>query len=267
MPTPIFVFDLDGTLFDECHILHPRDREILLDRGDGIFIPATGRTLSSVRTSFRENGMFSDGKIPLPMITQNGARNYLPGEVLDSYFTFEPEVAEGILAVLDRFKRLPLLLMSADQIHTLHLETTDPTSLWDFDGIPFDSNDPNLRISKILVYGENPDDLQEVEEALRVFQAEPVYSLPTLFELTPKGITKASGVRCLAKSMGMPDAAIFAAGDGGNDLPLFGIATRSFTPSTSKPELKSQVDQAIDWQESGLLEPMLEWVKKHPIPA
>ncbi len=64
MPTPIFVFDLDGTLFDECHILHPRDREILLERGSDIFIPATGRTLSSVRTSFHENGMFTRWEDP-----------------------------------------------------------------------------------------------------------------------------------------------------------------------------------------------------------
>jgi len=263
MPAPLFVFDLDGTLFDECHIIHPRDREILLDRGEVIFIPATGRTLSSVRTSFHENGMFTSETIPLPMITQNGTRNYLPGEELDSFFTFEPGLAAEILEVLDNFKRLPLLLMTADQIHTLHLENIDPTSLWDFDGVPFDRHDADLCISKFLVYGENPEELREVEEAVRGFEAEPVYSLPTLFELTPLGVTKATGVQCLAKSLGMPDAPVYAAGDGGNDLPLFEIASRSFTPSTSPADLRSRVDQVIDWNESGLLAPMLAWVKEH----
>lgn len=264
MPKPLFIFDLDGTLFNHEHCLHPRDKELLLSDHDQVFIPATGRTLSSVRVTFREKGLFPDGNLPLPMITQNGARNYLPGEILDSYFSFEPVLGLRLLDILDQFKQLPLLMMTEDRIHTLHTGTDDPTALWDFNGIPFDRNDPNLSISKFLIYGERPEDLREVEEAVRGLPVEPVYSMPHLFELTPLGVTKAGGVERLAKSLGMQDSPVYAAGDGGNDVPLFEIATRSFAPSSAPLELQKQADQVIDWHESGLLAPMLEWAMDHP---
>lgn len=264
MPEPLFVFDLDGTLFNHEHSLHPRDKELLLSNSGQVFIPATGRTLSSVRVTFRENDLFANGNLPLPMITQNGARNYLPGEVLDSYFSFEPDLGRQLLDILDQFKHLPLLLMTEDRVHTLHIGTRDPTALWDFNGIPFDRNDLNLRISKFLIYGERPEDLLEVEEVVRGFPVEPVYSMPRLFELTPLGVTKASGVERLAKSLGMQDSPVYAAGDGGNDVPLFQIATRSFAPSSAPLELQKQADQVIDWHESGLLAPMLDWALHHP---
>ena len=60
MTAPVFIFDLDGTLLNEERRMHPRDREILLSRRDLVLIPATGRTLTSAKGSFAENGLWVD---------------------------------------------------------------------------------------------------------------------------------------------------------------------------------------------------------------
>ena len=126
MPSPVLIFDLDGTLLDEERRIHPRDREILLSRRDLILIPATGRTLDSVRGSFEENGLWADVPIPLPLITQNGSLNYLPGEVEQSFFPFDDDLLKELITFTRRFPQIPALLMSRNEIHTLHTESRRP---------------------------------------------------------------------------------------------------------------------------------------------
>jgi hydroxymethylpyrimidine pyrophosphatase-like HAD family hydrolase len=130
MPAPVFIFDLDGTLLNEDRHVHPRDREILLSRRDLILIPATGRTLGSAHGSFKENGLWADASIPLPMITQNGSLNYLPGEVEQSFFPFDDNLLKELITFTRHFPQIPALLMSRNEIHTLHTESTDPDELW-----------------------------------------------------------------------------------------------------------------------------------------
>jgi HAD superfamily hydrolase (TIGR01484 family) len=257
MPTPIFIFDLDGTLLNEERRLHPRDREILLSRRDLILIPATGRTLDSVRGSFKENGLWSDASIPLPMITQNGSMNYLPGEVEQSFFPFDDDLLKELISFTRHFPQIPALLMSRNEIHTLHTEAADPNELWDFNGLPLKDSGRGMQFSKLLFFSSRPEELREVEDASASFPVERVYSTPVFFEITPLGINKGKGVRELLAGMGLVGGAVYAAGDGGNDLPLFALADRTFTPSRASLDFQGWVDHVIDWQERGLLEPMI----------
>lgn len=258
MPAPVFIFDLDGTLLDEERRLHPRDKEILLSRRDLVLIPATGRTLDSIKGSFRQNGMWVDSPIPLPAITQNGSMNYYPGEVEHSYFPFEDALFKELVAFTRRFPHLPALFMSKNGIHTLHTEGADPEGLWDFNGLPLQDSGEGQQFSKILFFSNRPEELREVEEASAGLAVERVYSTPVFFEMTPVGVNKGRGVRELLSGLGLSDAPIFAAGDGGNDLPLLSLAERSFTPSHASLDFQGWVDIVIDWQERGLLEPMIE---------
>jgi hypothetical protein len=57
--------------------------------------------------------------------------------------------------------------------------------------------------------------------------------------------------------LGLGSATIFAAGDGGNDLPLLRLAERTFTPSRASLDFQGWVDYVINWEERGLLEPMI----------
>jgi HAD superfamily hydrolase (TIGR01484 family) len=257
MPAPVFIFDLDGTLLNEERRMHPCDREVLLSRRDLVLIPATGRTLTSAKGSFAENGVWVDAPIPLPMITQNGSLNYLPGEVEQSFFPFEVSLLRELVAFTRRFPRIPALLMSKNGIHTLHTEAANPEELWDFGGLPLEDSGRGQQFSKILFYSSRPEELSEVEEASAVFPVERVYSTPVFFEMTPQGVNKGRGVGELLPALGLGSATIFAAGDGGNDLPLLRLAERTFTPSRASLDFQGWVDYVINWEERGLLEPMI----------
>ena len=257
MPAPVFIFDLDGTLLNENRRMHPRDREILISRRDLVLIPATGRTLTSVKGSFAENGLWAEEPIPLPMITQNGSMNYLPGEVEQSFFPFEENVLRELIAFTRRFPRIPALLMSKNSIHTLHTEATNPEELWDFGGLPLEDSGRGKQFSKILFYSSRPEELGEVEEASAAFPVERAYSTPVFFEMTPQGVNKGRGVGELLPALGLGSATIFAAGDGGNDLPLLRLADRTFTPSRASLDFQGWVDHVVNWEERGLLEPMI----------
>jgi HAD superfamily hydrolase (TIGR01484 family) len=258
MPAPVFIFDLDGTLLDDERRVHPSDREILLTRSDLILIPATGRTLDSARGSFRENGLWSDCAIPLPMITQNGSLNFFPGEEEQSFFPFEDGLLKELVAFTRGFPHLPAQLMSKNSIHTLHTEAADPEELWDFGGLPLENSGRGRQFSKLLFYSSRPEELREVEEASANLPVERFYSTPVFFEIMPLGINKGKGVRELMVGMGVEEAVIFAAGDGGNDLPLLSLAERTFTPSWATLDFQGWVDHVINWQDRGLLEPMIE---------
>ncbi len=202
MQAPVFIFDLDGTLLDENRRMHPRDREILLSRRDLVLIPATGRTLKSAKGSFAENGLWADVSIPLPMITQNGSMNFLPGEVEQSFFPFEDDLLRELVAFTRGFPRIPALLMSKNGIHTLHTDAANPEELWDFDGSPLEGSGRGQQFSKILFYSSRPEELREVEDASAPFPVERVYSTPVFFEMTPQGVNKGKGAGQLLPTLG-----------------------------------------------------------------
>ena len=53
-------------------------------------------------------------------------------------------------------------------------------------------------------------------------------------------------------------AQIYIAGDGGNDLPVFNKAHRSYCPGSSSNEIKLNADVIIDREDVGVLTPMLQ---------
>lgn len=82
MSKPIICFDLDGTLFDSQGRIHTRDLSILTSESVFNFIIATGRSLQSVRAVFTKNGLFTDVRIPFPLVLQNGSVIYKHNEKL-----------------------------------------------------------------------------------------------------------------------------------------------------------------------------------------
>ena len=91
MTVPIFCFDVDGTLVDEQGVIHPADVALLgAEPPAALFIPCTGRPLEGLRRTFAQFGLFVSSNIPLPLVLQNGALIYLPGEVQLAYLTSPP---------------------------------------------------------------------------------------------------------------------------------------------------------------------------------
>jgi hydroxymethylpyrimidine pyrophosphatase-like HAD family hydrolase len=85
-----------------------------------------------------------------------------------------------------------------------------------------------------------------------------VYSLPTIFEFNPPGVTKGATLKQLLQALAMDTLPIFAAGDGENDLTLLSTAKRAFAPANAHPAVLEQADVIIPRNKNGLLEPILE---------
>jgi HAD superfamily hydrolase (TIGR01484 family) len=272
---PVICFDLDGTLIDADGHIHPRDIEILRARRDLCLIPTTGRVLHSTRATLCRNGLFCGERLPLPLVMQNGGALYLPGEQVCAYQPFLPETQASLVDLVAHFPRVFFLLVSCDLNYMLA-----PTPYgygimrqYDLHADLYPSGD-GIALSKILALADDPAALHEVAEAGHAFLAEQAFSMPTILEFTPPGVTKASGLRRLLAimcqagylkgdasgkkgSLDCSELPVYAAGDGGNDLALLEMAQRTFAPLTSPIEVRQRVDRVVDTRQEGILAPML----------
>ena len=80
----------------------------------------------------------------------------------------------------------------------------------------------------------------------------------TIFEITPKGINKGSGLLKLLHTLGWENLALYVAGDGENDLPMMQMAKVSFAQTNALSDVIKQSNFRIDVGQQGLLRPMLE---------
>jgi HAD superfamily hydrolase (TIGR01484 family) len=261
---PLLCFDVDGTLLDERDRIHPRDASILagIGRGEDFpawLIPATGRSLISVKRTFARLGLYAGLPLPLPLVLQNGAALYLPGEQLVSYTTFNPGVQDAILVICQRHPQVTFLLHSRDAIHMLwpHPYGIEAAQRYDFDVTPFDPETPAPPYSKMMCLSRTPADLAAVSRDAQALAIEQAYSMASILEFSPAGMNKGEGLARLRAVLGSEDAPVLAAGDGGNDLALFEQASLRFTPATSPPAVQARGDRVIDVGAEGLLRPML----------
>lgn len=63
-----------------------------------------------------------------------------------------------------------------------------------------------------------------------------IYPQVDCYDVTPKGISKAEGIRALGKYLGIPLAEMVAVGDGINDYPMFSVAGFSIGIHLKNPE-------------------------------
>ena len=257
---PVICFDLDGTLVDEHSRIHPRDVEIL-SRPDppAVFIPCTGRLLPSVRRLFARHGLFSDAPLPFPLVLQNGAALYRPGEELFAYHAFPPEVRRFFV---DRILVTPgVSFLVFTQHETLEYWPTDFSrrlvQRFDLEVQQFTTQN-ELVFSKVMALSEYPERLAIIARLAARQGIEHSYSLETVLEFTPAGVHKGRGLGELLAGLGLEEHPLLVAGDGGNDLSMFELTPHTFAPLTAPEEIRSRACRVVDVAASGLLEPMLE---------
>jgi HAD superfamily hydrolase (TIGR01484 family) len=269
MARPVVCFDLDGTLIDPAaspgSSIHPEDILMLAqDDPPALFIPATGRSRGSVRRTFAENGLFEGQQIPLPLVLQNGALLYLPGEVEAAYFPFSWPVQEGLIRLAADFPQITFLLLSKELIHLLNPNSfgLEAVQKYEFAVQDFDPSS-QVAYSKVMCISNHPEALASVAQAGQRLPVEGAYSMPSIFEFNPRGVSKASGVIMLLEKMGLAGSLYFAAGDGDNDRVLLESARLAFAPSSSSPEIRQLADYVLDGSQGGLLGQMLGIIEKY----
>lgn len=257
MSKPVICFDFDGTLVDKNGRCHPRDVEILKHENRVVFVPATGRPLSSVRHAFEQNGLDFEAAIPFPMILQNGAVVYLPREQLFMETPFSVDVQTSLLEIPQRYPQVCCLLFGVKKLEIMRPNSLSRNLLKRFDLDVELYETANQRYTKIMYLSDSESVMRSLSDEIRHLPVEASFSLPTVFELTVKGIDKGQVLSKLLISLGLEDSKIIAAGDGENDLPLFNVADISFCPTNSPIAIKKQAKAEINIAQLGLLTPML----------
>lgn len=259
MPQKIICFDVDGTLINAQGVIHPADVEILATYRDSLLIPATGRSIGSLRQIFAKNGLFAGQALPFPLVLQNGAALYAQGERLLAHFKFEEKVQVQLIQLLLRFKQASVLFFDLDGIYSMHGNGPAQEEIisLDFYAGSFPENSRLYQFSKAMCFSNDPEILKTLREAIRSLTVGTYQSLPYALEVCPPGVNKANGIKQLLKLLGLEDYRLYAVGDSENDLPMFELADCSYAPTTAVDDVAKMANCAIDASERGILAPIL----------
>ncbi len=261
MNLPIICFDMDGTLLDEQGRIHPSDVALLGSNDpQALFIPSTGRPTKSVRCAFARSSLFPSRPIPLNMVLQNGALLMARDEVPLAFDALDVGIQKDLLALAMRFPEVTFLFLSSTEIYVLWPRPFGLKLAASFDFVlrPLAEANASIRFSKIMCMSDSPIALDAIAASVEPWPVESALSMPTILEITNYNINKGNGVRRLMQELGLSSQPIYAAGDWGNDLPLFQIAEASFAPATAPEHIKAAASQVIDAKQEGLLGPILK---------
>ncbi len=256
----VICFDLDGTLLAKGERIRPGDLKALSQNNGTLFIPASGRPIVLVEEIFHKHGLFINSPIHFPMVLQNGAITYLPDEKLFRVKTFEPELQQNLIDIMDQFPQI-LFFMVADTLHyILHpnaFNEKPPQRIKFREGF-FNRNDPSIQMTKIMAMNPDPNQLQIFYDTVTPLPVERAFSQVDTIEITPHGVNKGTSLLEILKELKIPEnIEILTVGDGENDLPLFSVATRSFTLPHAEEKVRKAADFVIEPQEEGLFCEML----------
>ena len=257
----VICFDLDGTLVDESGRIHPKDIQVLQNKPeDVVFIPASGRSLTSVRKVFTANGLFEGGVFPFPLILQNGSLVYDAEERLLGFFPFEECVQDLLIKIAIGKKGVTYLFMAQDRIDRIWAHPFSFTLIEKYGFIvqPYNYAGDQLAFSKVMCLSDRYNLLLEIQTACEGLEVDKAFSMPTIFELTPKGINKGSGLKFLLESTGQRCTLVSAAGNDQNDFSMLQLADLKFAPVGSNAVSLCKSEMVIDPENNGILTPMLE---------
>ncbi|MHC1781615.1 MAG: HAD-IIB family hydrolase [Anaerolineaceae bacterium] len=259
MESPVLCFDLDGTLLNHQGRIHSSDIVILAGRPKSWFVPISGRGLESVKRMFHRNGLFVDQTIPFPMVLLNGAAIYLPGEELCSYTPFSQLVQRTLISLAEDFPQPSYLFIDENDIYMRSTSGTIRPWLDQYDMQPedFSESAQHETFCKVIAISEDSRELMSIADYLDSRHLEIMFNLKNVLELSPPGVTKATGLRTLASLLSWKVDQIIAAGDDEEDLEVFELAKHSFTTSSSSAKIMKKVDFVVDLQKEGLLKSML----------
>ena len=258
-------FDIDGTILDAQDQIHPRDLALLRQPPDDVlFVPTTGRSCGSLRGIFNQFSLFDQQKIPLPLILHNGAIVLAAGEQPLFQAVFPPEVQAPLLEQMHRFTNLSFFFNSLDQTRLLHTTPKGNEAMrrYDYKITAGDFPYPFGYFNKIMTVSDDLQLLAEFEASISSLPLSHAYSMPTIFEVIPFGISKATGIQKLKEALSMKNPFVIAAGDGGNDVAMLDCADLSAAPSNAPEEVRNLVDLVIDRQPDGLLAPLLAYARQ-----
>ena len=221
----MIVFDIDGTIQDSNHNLHPYTKNVLLKLHNARipFTLATGKNLPAVKP------LAEDLKIKLPLILSNGCvlqtvegreleKHVLPIEIVHKVINICEEGGWDLAIYLD--EGIHIKKMN----HNLEL-------LIDYGSPGLIEIDEWSKIAGrlaevhkcLVVDRSSPDEVFKLEKVYETELGDKVeycHTLPEMLEVMPKGVTKLKAVQRLAEMLGIRMEEVITFGDGDNDAEM-----------------------------------------------
>lgn len=246
----LIIFDVDGTLQDSNHNLHPFTRKILMALKDrGIYISfATGKNLSAIKN------LSDDLEINIPMILANGC--VLQDRFGKVFYTahLPMDVINHVISICDRTSS-DLALYIHNDIYVKH-STQNLSLLVEYGA------DPLLEIGEwsviknimpdthkcLVVDRYSQQHLVELEAIMNRELGENAnlcQSIPEMLDIMPVGISKATGIKRLADHLGVILVDVIAFGDSNNDIEMVKSAGLGVAVANSVPGLLANADVVV----------------------
>lgn len=247
----LIAIDMDGTLLDGNKQLPERNIRAIqrvLDKGIKVVL-CTGRPQSGVLPYFKQ--------LPLNgceeyAILDNGCTIYQTKDwSLLAHSALSPDAIETIVANAKEYDGIAVTFF--DQTHYFIVGTEIPDLVSYDAGLVFNTVTPiDLKrlksnpspILQGMFIGEATelDQFQAAKDAVLSQAFSMVRSQPCLYEVMPKGTTKASALKQLAKHLGLSANDIMAIGDAANDIEMLEFAGTSVAMGNASNDVKALAD-------------------------
>jgi Cof subfamily protein (haloacid dehalogenase superfamily) len=239
----LIAFDIDGTLMDMDHVIHPLTRNTLFRLRDAgfPFTLATGKSLAG--TISQADAL----EVDLPLVLINGGMlQTRRGEVLHAV-TLPEAIVSQVVDLCERHQR-DLVMYIDDGIYFKEMNENiypvyghltaglRPIGAW------HTITDRFSRVNKCLVVDST--DRQNLIEMGRLFEAafqntvDILHTSTYLVEVMPRGVTKVTGLTKLTDSMGIPLSRVMAFGDFDNDAEMLSAVGLGVAVSNASPRAK-----------------------------
>lgn len=244
----IAAFDLDGTLIFPEGVAEGSIDAIRTWRETGhLAVAATGRSMWAMRHALGDTALTFDYSV----VFTGAAVTDHTGRVLHATTLETPVVREiaQTLADVDGVAVYGTALHARDARFSSRVPlTATNTVLHDFEDLPPGKIDDRTFVSVPVWVPDNPGLKQEVVHWLHTTFDVGCVINQNFLDVTPTGVTKATGLSWLAGHLGVErsEVELYTFGDSWNDLPMHGIADRSFSFPWSPGEVHAATDEIID---------------------
>lgn len=246
----LFAADLDGTLLKRGNIIQEEDIKAIHTLNDqGIdFAIATGRMERDIKMVCKEINQ------PAHRISDNGAFVHTKQNANLLSATFDKETSKQIHELIKKTFPNPYSITTQHEAYisvmTPELEKLEEVLYFPLiEGVDFmEAPEPHSLPSKFMMLGESHLLLPFQQEVNTAFgdKCETYISDTHSLDIVPKGVSKAAGLKVLARDLNMEPEEMAVIGDSFNDIPMFQMTANSFAMRTAPEEVKREAAYVVD---------------------
>ena len=263
----LVAIDMDGTLLDDEKGLSAKNAQAIarVSQAGVKVVICTGRQLSGVKPYYEQLALGDDQEFA---VLNNGCSIYQTNDwTLLEAQTLPYSALESLLALSESFLGVHLTLVS-DHYDVLDKEV--PAIVQADADLVFDQaravrleDMAGEKVFKAMYMAEPSvmDRFQAQVEKSLAQNYSVVRSQPYLFEVLPKGVSKASGLKSLCQTLGIALADVMAIGDAANDLEMLAEVGHPVAMGNASAQVKAIARyQTKSNQADGVAYALEQWV-------